>query len=156
MLHVKVSANTLQDTECRPTCKSRGRPCPGVRHLAIVTDDGSKVALLASGNGCDRVITAQTAIITITGLQKSHECHTTIYDDGKPTWMAVLAGPQAVWHWRMLSIMQSRSPVYHTWLVRPLSCTVKKLSAVTLPTEPPMTMFKARAAWDNKVSRDTS
>ena len=50
-------------------------------------------------------------------------------------------------------MIQSSSPVYHTWLVRLLSCTVKKLSAVTLPTEPPMTMFKARAAWDKKYVR---
>jgi len=31
-------------------------------------DDGSKVALLTSGNGCDRVIVAQTAVVIITGL----------------------------------------------------------------------------------------
>jgi hypothetical protein len=40
----------------------------------------------------------------------------------------------------------SSSPVYHTWLVRPLSCTVTKSLAEMLPTEPPMAMFKARAA----------
>ena len=87
-LNVKVSADTLQDYESRPTCKSRGRSSPGVRHLAIVMDDGSKVALLTSGNGCDRVIVAQTAVVIITGLQKSHECHRTIGEDGTrlPGW----------------------------------------------------------------------
>jgi hypothetical protein len=48
-------------------------------------DDGSKVALLTGGYGCDRVIAAQTAVVIVTGLQKSHECHRTIYEDGKPT-----------------------------------------------------------------------
>lgn len=154
-LRVKVSTDTLQDTECRPTSKSRGRSGPRVGHPSIALDNGSKVALLTRGYGCDRVIAAQTAVVTITGLHKSYECHRAVYEDGKPTWMAVFAGPQSVWHWQMFSTIQSNSPTYHTWLVRLLSCTVKKLSAVMLPTEPPMTMFKARAAGD-KECQDTS
>lgn len=60
--------------------------------------------------------------------------------------MVLLAGPQTDWHWRLFSMRQSSSPIYHTWLVRPLSCTATKSLAEMLPTEPPMAMFKARAA----------
>ena len=63
--------------------------------------------------------------------------------------MVLLAGSQTDWHWRLFSIGQSSSPVYHTWLVRPLSCTVKKSLAEMLPTEALMAMFKARAAGVN-------
>jgi hypothetical protein len=63
--------------------------------------------------------------------------------------MVLLAGPQTDWHWRLFNMRQSSSPVYHTWLVRPLSCTVTKSFAEMLPTEPPMVMFKARAAGVN-------
>ena len=47
------------------------------------------------------------------------------------------------------SARESSSPVNHTWLVRPPSCTVTKPSAEVLPTEPPMMMSKARAAGVN-------
>lgn len=96
MLHIKVSADTPRDTECRRTCKSWGRSCRGIRHLAILMDDGSKVALLTGGNGRDRGIAAQTAIIIITGLRKLHKCHRTSYEGGKPTWMALVAFPQGI------------------------------------------------------------
>jgi len=72
-----------------------------------------------------------------------------IYEDGELTWMVLLAGPQTDWHWQLFSMRQSSSPIYHTWLVRPLSCTVTKSLAETLPTEPPMPMLKARAAGVN-------
>lgn len=69
-----------------------------------------------------------------------------MHEYGELTWMIVLAGPQMDWHWQLFSMRESGRPLYHTWLVRPLSCTVTKPSAEMLPTEPPMAMFKARAA----------
>jgi hypothetical protein len=68
--------------------------------------------------------------------------------------MVLLAGPQTDWHWRLFSMRQSSSPVYHTWLVRLLSCTVTKSLAEMLSIEP-MVTFKARTAGVD-VSRFTT